>query len=261
MSFRRLIIFYILLLLTVGPVRAAVRPFASTRIHGVVTDSVTGQPVEYATVFLVGTGRGELTDEKGRFDFRTNLSFDSVEVSAMGYNTRRWGIIPQPDVRFNPQLSSIGVALSEVVVKPKKEKYSKRNNPAVDMMRRIRRDRDLHSPLVKDNYNYRKTEVITWAYNEFETGDSLNPSPLVRQFPFLREYVDTSEVTGKPVLNLIKRDKIAEVHRRTTPSADEKEVVRGLRDAGLDGFLDKQSMQRFYEDVLREIDIYGNDVT
>ena len=236
----------------------AVRPFASTRIHGVVTDSVTGEPVEYATVFLIGTGRGELTDEKGRFDIHTNLSFDSVEVSAMGYNTRRWGVIPQPDVKFNPQLSPIGVALSEVIIKPRKEKYSKRNNPAVDMMRRIRRDRDLHSPLTKENYNYTKHEAITWAYNEYNAGDSTKPAG---RFAFTRNYVDTSEVTGKPILNLIKRDKISDVYRRTFPSEGEKEVVRGMRNAGIDGFLDEESMQRFYEDVMREIDIYTNDVT
>ncbi|MDE5828988.1 MAG: DUF5686 and carboxypeptidase regulatory-like domain-containing protein [Duncaniella sp.] len=240
---------------------AAVRPFASSRIHGVVTDSVTGEPVEFATVFLIGTGRGELTDEKGRFDIHTNLSFDSVEVSAMGYNTRRWGVIPQSDVMFSPMISPIGVSLGEVVVKPKKEKYSKRNNPAVDMMRRIRRDRDLHSPLEKENYNYRKHEAISWAYNEFQTGDSLHPSALVKQFPFLRGYVDTSEVTGKPIVNLIKRDKISDFYRRTVPSTSEKEVVLGLRNAGIDGFLDEESMQRFYEDVMREIDIYANDVT
>ncbi len=238
-------------------VSGAVRPFAATHVHGVVTDSVTGEPVEFATVYLIGTGRGELTDERGRYDIRTNLAFDSIEISAMGYNTSRVPVIHQPDITFNPVLSPIGVSLGEVVVKPKKEKYSKRNNPAVEMMRRIRRDRDLHSPLAKDNYNYTKHEVITWAYNEFNPGDSTEG----KRFGFLAQYVDTSEITGKPILPLVSREKTAEVHRRTVPSTDEKEVVTGLRNSGLDDILDQGSMQRFYDDVLREIDIYANDVT
>ncbi|MDE6415497.1 MAG: carboxypeptidase-like regulatory domain-containing protein, partial [Duncaniella sp.] len=65
MNLRKNTIYLFLLFFTALSMSGAVRPFTSTRIHGVVPDSGTGEPVEYATVFLIGTGRGELTDEKG----------------------------------------------------------------------------------------------------------------------------------------------------------------------------------------------------
>ncbi|WP_290390297.1 DUF5686 family protein, partial [uncultured Duncaniella sp.] len=75
----------------------------------------------------------------------------------------------------------------------------------------------------------------------------------------VKEYIDTSEVSGKPILNVALREKLSSVHYRKEPKG-EKEFVTGLRSSGIDEMLDKQSMQTFYEDVLREVDVYDNDI-
>ena len=38
---------------------------------------------------------------------------------------------------LNVKLQSDDIMLSEVVVKPKKEKYSRKNNPAVEFMKKV----------------------------------------------------------------------------------------------------------------------------
>ena len=78
-------------------------------------------------------------------------------------------------------------------------------------------------------------------------------------FSFVKEYIDTSEVSGKPILNVALREKLSSVHYRKEPKS-EKEFITGLRSSGIDEMLDKQSMQTFYEDVLREVDVYDNDI-
>lgn len=232
------------------------------RVHGVVRDSLTHQPVPFATVFLVGTERGMLTDDHGVFDISTARQFDRVRVTAMGYNTVEVPARHARNLTLNIDISPIGVQLAEVVAKPKKEKYSKKDNPAVAFMEKIRANRDLNNPRQKDNYNFDKYERITVALNNFHGDDTVTGTGgawMLKQFPFLAEHIDTSEVSGNPILNVIAREKAARVHFRKEPRS-EKEEVLGVSSAGFDEMFDRESMLKLYEDVLREIDVYQNDI-
>lgn len=70
-------------------------------------------------------------------------------------------------------------------------------------MQRIRESDDLSNPLTSPYYSYDKYERIRLGLNDF------NPSEhkgLMSRFPFLTDYVDTSSITGKPILNLSTRE-------------------------------------------------------
>lgn len=229
-------------------------------IAGEAVDSLTGKPVPFAAVLLVGTTRGELTDEDGRFSFDSRLTADSVQVTAMGYKTKRMALLRRAR-RLKVELVPVGVRLSEVTIKPKREKYSKKNNPAVALMERLRKADDKTNPRSRDFYNYDKYERITLALDNFDAGsESAGGNALVRRFPLLREHMDTSALTGDPILNVALREKSSHVTHRLRPGS-EKEIIKGIRREGIDQMLDPQSTQTLYEDVLREVDIYGNDIT
>ena len=228
-------------------------------VTGVVRDSLTREPIPFATVMLRGTDRGTLTDDDGRYTITTAIRWDSIQASTMGYDTKTLPAKKGDRMRIDFDLHSTGLLLNTVIAKPKREHYSKKNNPAVEFMERIRAAQDLGDPRRKDNYNYDKYERITLAINNYQFNDSAK-SGFDKKFSFIKEYIDTSALTGVPILNVALREKASEVHYRHSPES-EREYVRGLRTAGMDEFLDQHSMQTFYEDVMREVDIYGNDVT
>ncbi|WP_438589755.1 DUF5686 family protein [Duncaniella muris] len=228
-------------------------------VRGVVRDSLTREPIPYASVLLKGTDRGVLTDDNGRYTIVTTLPFDSVMASSLGYTTKAVASRKRGDnVQVDIDLVSTGVLLGEVIAKPKREHYSKKNNPAVAFMEKIRHTQDQNDPRRHDNYNYNKYERITLALNDYQFNDSAKRG-FDKMFSFVKEYIDTSEVSGKPILNVALREKLSSVHYRKEPKG-EKEFVTGLRSSGIDEMLDKQSMQTFYEDVLREVDVYDNDI-
>ncbi|MDE5904182.1 DUF5686 and carboxypeptidase-like regulatory domain-containing protein [Duncaniella sp.] len=231
----------------------------SVTVRGVVRDSLTREPIPYASVLLKGTDRGVLTDDNGRYTIVTTLPFDSVMASSLGYTTKAVASRKRGDnVQVDIDLVSTGVLLGEVIAKPKREHYSKKNNPAVAFMEKIRHTQDLNDPRRHDNYNYNKYERITLALNDYQFNDSAKRG-FDKMFSFVKEYIDTSEVSGKPILNVALREKLSSVHYRKEPKS-EKEFITGLRSSGIDEMLDKQSMQTFYEDVLREVDVYDNDI-
>ncbi len=234
---------------------------ATTRIKGVVVDSISREPVPYAAVYLAGSNRGMMSDGEGRFDISTDRAFKSLRVSSMGYRTKeiapRLGMTTDIVIEMLPT----GIELGELTIKPKKEHYSKKNNPAVAFVERLKKRQELTNPRRNDNYGYDKYERITLGLNNFDPQNNEEGKGgwMLRKFPFLSEHIETSEVSGNKILNLALREKASSVYYRHNPES-EKELVRGMKQTGMDQILDPQSMQVFYEDVLREIDIYGNDI-
>lgn len=150
-----------------------------------------------------------------------------------------------------------GVTLKEITVGRTKEHYSKRDNPAVEFVNKIRNARALTDPERNPFYNYRKYERISLGLNNFQS--TLQPDKKQGRFGFLHEHVDTSDVTGLPILPLSVKEKVAEVIYRRSPKA-KKQYVRGVSRSGVDEFADLDNMQTLVEDVFREIDLYENDI-
>ena len=55
-------------------------PEGYTTIKGVVTDSVTGEGMPYAQIFLIGSQTGALTNEQGGFTIVTGVRFEKLRV-------------------------------------------------------------------------------------------------------------------------------------------------------------------------------------
>lgn len=219
-----------------------------------VVDSVSRQPVPYVAAYITGTSRGELADGEGRLVLSLRDDKPSViELSAMGYAKKQLNV-HQSVIALTVPLSADGVALEEVVVKKKREHYSKRNNPAVDFMQKIRTAGPLTDPRRNPYYSYRKHERLSVGLNDLHLSDSSGS-----KFAFVKEHIDTSEITGKPVLPISVKEKLSEVIYRREPQS-EKEIVSALRQGGVDEVADLQSMTTLLEDAFREIDLYDNDI-
>lgn len=151
-----------------------------------------------------------------------------------------------------------GVTLKEVVVRRGKERYSKRNNPAVDFARKIRNARNQTDPRRNHYYMYRQFDKMEFGLHNFSISKP-EEGKKEGKFAFLWEYADTSDITGVPVLPLSVKEKITSVVYRRDPES-EKEIVEAFRQNGVDEIVDLQNVQTMIEDVFREIDLYQDNV-
>lgn len=229
----------------------------TTFVSGVVTDSLSRNPLPFVSVVLLDNGAGGLTDDHGRFSLQTSRPVSEIKISAIGYDTKILKLTQGQPNYLKVRLRPIGKELGEVVVKSKKKKYSKKNNPAVIFMEKIRNADTLTDPMRHPNYSYDKYERITFGLNKFSPVDEKNL--LLKKFGVLRDYIDTSEVSGNPILNVSTREKSSRVVNTKEPSRS-KEIIKGFRQEGLDDFLDPENMRMIFEEFLKEVDLYGNDV-
>ena len=224
-------------------------------VRGIVRDSLTLEPLPMVSVSITGSTAGTLSDKRGIFEITLPDTTSSLTVTTQGYARKdvpiRKNRVNLYEVLLVPEAQTLG----EVVIKIKK--YSKKNNPAVDLMQRIRATASANDPERNPYYNYDRYERVTLGLNNFD--EKTEKNALFRKFPFLWEHVDTSEVSGKPILNLSVKEKSSEVHYRRDPRS-RRETVTGIKSTGVDEIMDHESMRAFVEDVLREIDLYDKDI-
>lgn len=140
--------------------------------------------------------------------------------------------------------------LEEVVIKPKK--YSKKGNPAVDLMQRIRKAYSDHDPRKEPYYSYDFYDKILLGLNDFKAPKGKDPFGL-------RDFIDSIPETGKNVLHLSLKEKAGKDIFRSDPRTS-KSIVKGTRSEGVDESFDQQNIKVMLEDVLREVDIFGDNI-
>ena len=60
---------------------------ASAQIKGVITDSLTNEPLMYITVQYEGKGVGGISNANGEYQVETRKGWDELTFSAVGYIT------------------------------------------------------------------------------------------------------------------------------------------------------------------------------
>ncbi len=150
--------------------------------------------------------------------------------------------------------------LQELIVKRKHRKYSKKNNPAVDLMRKVRRDYPSLDPSKREFYSYDKYEKIQIGISEFNH-DFIKPAGKGNsRLSFMQQYIDTAPWTGSRILNLGLKEKNSKVLDGEN-RGNKFEVIKGFKSEGIDDAINQDNTAKVIGDIIREINPYSNDIT
>ena len=111
------------------------------------------------------------------------------------------------------QLAPTSINLSEVIIKPGKERYRKKDNPAVTFIKNAIARRESNDPRNHDYFRYDQYEKMVFAMNDYQPKPKKDGK--AGKFDFLTEFIDTLEV-GKTILPVSEREKIQTVYYRKT---------------------------------------------
>lgn len=231
--------------------------FSQNKITGIVIDSTTNRPVSFVAVYIQRSKTGTTTDNSGRFKLRMNSENDTVVFSSVGYRTKLIQAGEFENKKIHKVfINQVSIRLNECVIQPKHEKYKKRNNPAVIFIRKVIADKDRYNPLNKPYYSYKNFKRTTIALNNFQEKEK----GLFCNFKNYKEYLDTSNISGKPILPLSSKEVIANYHYRKSPKT-ESEIIIAKRDAGIDQMFSEDGVDEFLNEVFKNINIYDNTIS
>jgi hypothetical protein len=226
------------------------------QISGVVLDASDGGPVPYATVQYKGNHISTIADGQGRFRIERHNGW-RLTISSVGYREQVINVGPQTSAQMTIRLAPDNRTLGEVTVKSKKKsRYKRKDNPAVELMRKVianKRKADLKR---HDYYSYLNYQKIGLGLNDLKP-ETLEKG-MFKKYPWLREQVDTSQYTDKLVLPLTVDEMVTEHLYRKDPKA-ERTIVKGTKSSGVnDLFQTGEILTTVMREVFADVDIYDD---
>lgn len=222
---------------------------AQTKISGRVVDNFE-QGVPFANVIFKNSNEGTITDENGRFYLESPTTYKTAIFSFIGYQTKEVTLENRSTYDMVVVLEEEAAALDEVVLLS--GKTSKRNNPAIDILRKIWENRRENGVKKFDQYRYDKYEKLEFDLNTIDS--SLMNSRLFKGMEFVFDFTDTSSVTGKTYLPIFINEAFYKVYGDNIMNL-EKEILEGNKNSGFDN---NQTIIEFVKDLYAEYDVYDN---
>ncbi|MBT8235944.1 MAG: DUF5686 and carboxypeptidase regulatory-like domain-containing protein [Bacteroidia bacterium] len=222
--------------------------WSQTKVSGIVLDD-NQDPVAFANVFFKNTTEGTITNEDGRFYLESRETHPVLVVSFIGY--QKVEIELDTKVTYDMEIMlSQGEQLDEVVVYVGKQ--PKKNNPAIDILKKIWARKKFNGLKIYKQYQYDKYEKIQFDLNSIDS--ALMKSKMFKGMEFVFQDLDTSRITGKTYLPIFLNETSSKVYGSNELDL-EKEDVLGNKNSG---FNQNQAIIGFVEDLYADYDIYNN---
>lgn len=242
--------FLLFLLLLLG------MPTYAQRVTGTITDKETGEPLGWVQVYYEDQKTaGTHSDADGKYNMPYRKG-KTLCVSMMGYEPQTFKI--ERAGTLHVRLSSKAKDIQEVEITEKRSRYSRKNNPAVELMKKVieaKQKTDLHE---KDYFSYQKYQKLTFGLNEvtekvFEEGE-------FKRMPFLKDHVEVCPETGKLILPLTVNETVSQ-HIYSKSPQKEKEIITGLRSNGINELFNTgEVVNTLIKDCFTDVNIYDNEI-
>ena len=230
-----------------------------TSASGIVKDSITGEPLPFVSVYFDGSTIGAMTDDNGTFTLQNNQGYTKLAAASLGYDTKFIDLKPgKKNDNLELLLKPTAFEISEVVVKPKREKYTRKDNPAVELIKKVIAHKNDNQIEAKPEYQTEVYEKLSLSLDNFNP--NLDKNKFLKKFKFIKNYLDTSEFNGKPILTVSVRENLSDFYYRKSPKA-EKTIVRAKRMQGIDKTLDDGGgITSNLEEIFKSINIFDNNI-
>ena len=222
---------------------------SQTKVSGIVSDE-SGEPVAFANVLFKNSTEGTITNDNGRFYLESESNYKTLMISFIGYEGQEILLTSKVTYTMDIKLVESTEQLDEVVLISGKQ--SKKNNPAVDVLRKIWAKKRENGLRKFKQYRYDKYEKIEFDLNTIDS--ALMKRKIFKGLEFVFKDLDTSRITGKTYLPIFLNETFSEVYGDNVMNVEKEDII-GNKNSGFDN---NQAIIAFMADLYQDYNIYDN---
>jgi len=198
---------------------------SQSKVSGKVVDE-TGQPVAFANVIFKDSNEGTITNDNGVFYMESDETYETLLISFIGYEDKEIALISKVTYDMNIIMVEATEQLQGVTVISGKQ--SKKNNPAVDILKKIWAKKRINGLRRFDQYTYDKYEKVEFDLNTIDS--ALMKRKIFKGLEFVFQDLDTSRITGKTYLPIFLNETFSKVYGDNFLN-EEKENILGNKNS------------------------------
>ena len=226
-------------------------------LTGIVTDAATGDTIYYPSVSYKGQHIAVSGTAKGEYTIVRKEGL-VLTFSAVGYAPVQVVVKASTPKTLNIKLKSDTRQLAEVVVRQKRGKYSRKDNPAVELMRRVIAAKKRTRLENHDFFQYTKYQKITLAMNDI-TPTQID-SGFIGKRRWMLDQVEHCPYNNKLILPVSVDETVTQHIYRKQPKT-ERDIIKGQSSTGINQLIQTGDiMDIMLKDVFTDVNIYDNDV-
>ena len=230
---------------------------AQQQITGVVVDAETGEVIPMASLIYKGHNVAKVADADGRFSITRHEGWN-LTVSSIGYKERIIRISAKTRDNQKITLKPDKQQMEEVTVKSKRHRYSRKDNPAVELMRKVIAAKKQTDLKTHDYYQYNLYEKLTLGLNDL-TPEQLEQKPFSKH-PWLLDQVERCQYNNKLILPVSVNETVKRKVYRREPHA-EKTYIIGQQSTGVnDLFQTGDIINVVMKDVFTDVNLYDDQI-
>ena len=235
----------------------AVSAQTESMLTGIVTDAATGDTIYYPSVSYKGHHIAVSGTAKGEYSIVRKEGL-VLTFSAVGYAPVQVVVKSSTPKTLNIKLKSDTRQLAEVVVRQKRGKYSRKDNPAVELMRRVIAAKKRTRLENHDFFQYTKYQKITLAMNDI-TPTQID-SGFIGKRRWMLDQVEHCPYNNKLILPVSVDETVTQHIYRKQPKT-ERDIIKGQSSTGINQLIQTGDiMDIMLKDVFTDVNIYDNDV-
>ena len=249
-SLKRIILIILALMVHLSVIKA--------QITGEILDAEDGGPIPYASAIYRGNKTAVSSDGEGKFTIDRHNGW-RLTISSVGYVPQVVNITSSTPNHLVIRLKSDTKKLDEVTIRKKRSsKYSRKDNPAVELMRKVIAAKKHTDLKTHDYYQYNNYQKITLGLNDL-TPENLE-SKVFKKHPWLLNQVELCQYNERLILPVSVEETVKQKLYRKSPHS-EKEIIKGEASTGVnDLFQTGDILNTVVRDVFTDIDIYDDQV-
>ena len=230
----------------------------STLLQCYVVDSQTGDSIPYANAIYRTLKVGASSDADGHFTIEKKAG-EQLTVTAVGYKPRRIKVTDDTPNTLHITLIADSKQLQGVVVKAKRRhRYSRKDNPAVELMKRVIAAKKESLLSNHSYYQYDKYQKVTMAINNL-TPDDIE-GKMFKKAPWLLDQVEVCPYNNKLILPISVDETLTQHIYRKNPR-DEKDIVLGQTTKGISKLIQTgEALNTIVKDLFKDINLYDDQI-
>lgn len=231
--------------------------WAQHMITGQIIDAKTGEPIPFASAQYLGHGVGVASDIDGNFSIARHNGWQ-LTFTSVGYVSHTVNVNSGIKSNIKISLKTDNRMLKEVTIKTKRGRYSRKNNPAVEMMKKViaaKKQTDLNN---RDFYQYNKYQKLTLALNDFKP--EILDSPKYKKKQWLIDQIEACPYNNKLILPISVDETVSQKIYRKKPH-DEKTIIKGINTQGINDLIQTGDiLNTVMKEVFTDVNIYDDQI-
>jgi hypothetical protein len=215
-------------------------------IKGKVLNAENYEAIPYASIKVVGASKeiGTSSNDKGEYTLTVPSEYKKIRITSVGFDPEEYPVSDESEQTIRVMLFPAN-SIEEIVVKaPKRGKYSNKNNPAVELIRKVVEHRDQNRLTGQAFAEYDQYEKISLGLSNLD--EKFKNRKVFKNYQFLFQEDDTAKNSRNYVLPAYMEEKFSKVYFRKNPNA-KKQYILAERKAEFDPkFVDNHGFSKYF---------------